>query len=258
MAAAVMKNVTGYDLVKLMCGSYGTLGVLTEVSFKLLPKPQAAGTVMITGLDDRAAVTVLSRALGSPFDVTGAAHLQKGDGGNPLTLIRCEGLPESVKYRSGRLKELLAPLLQPAADMSIETKPARNTALWKQVRDVEGLAGTDGSLWRISVKPSDGPDVVSDIAGKLDCEALYDWGGGLVWLLANAKDEEAAAVIRDAVNARGGHATLFRRNANGKGGAEAFHPEHPRIAAISQNLRRQFDPAGILNPGLMGQPALQA
>ena len=254
----VMKNVTGYDLVKLMCGSHGTLGILTEVSFKLLPRPQATGTVMVTGLDDRAAVTALLKALGSPFDVTGAAHLQKGDDGKPLTLIRCEGLPESVGYRTGRLKDMLAPMLPASAELAIESDPARNAGIWKQVRDVEPFAARKGGVWRLSVKPSDGPDVVSEIAGKLGCEALYDWGGGLVWLLADAADGEAAAVIRGAVDARGGHATLFRRNTPGNGSVETFHPEQPRIAAISQNLRRQFDPAGILNPGLMSRVSEQA
>ena len=254
----VMKNVTGYDLVKLMCGSHGTLGILTEVSFKLLPRPQATGTVMVTGLDDRAAVTALLKALGSTFDVTGAAHLQKGEDGKPLTLIRCEGLPESVGYRSGRLKDMLAPLLPASAELAIESDPARNAGIWKQVRDVEPFAARKGGVWRLSVKPSDGPDVVSEIAGKLGCEALYDWGGGLVWLLADAADGEAAAVIRGAVDARGGHATLFRRNTPGNGSVETFHPEQPRIAAISQNLRRQFDPAGILNPGLMSRVSEQA
>ena len=254
----VMKNVTGYDLVKLMCGSHGTLGILTEVSFKLLPRPQATGTVMVTGLDDRAAVTALLKALGSPFDVTGAAHLQKGEDGKPLTLIRCEGLPESVGYRTGRLKDMLAPMLPASAELAIESDPARNAGIWKQVRDVEPFAARKGGVWRLSVKPSDGPDVVSEIAGKLGCEALYDWGGGLVWLLADAADGEAAAVIRGAVDARGGHATLFRRNTPGNGSVETFHPEQPRIAAISQNLRRQFDPAGILNPGLMSRVSEQA
>ena len=254
----VMKNVTGYDLVKLMCGSYGTLGVLTEVAFKLLPRPQATGTVRINGLEDPAAVTILSAALGSPFDITGAAHLQNGPDGNPLTLIRCEGLPESVSYRTGRLKEMLAPLLPPVAELAVESDAESNTTLWKQVRDVEPFAGREGAVWRLSVKPSDGPDVVNQIAGKLDCEALYDWGGGLIWLLVNAADDMAVSVIRDAVNTRGGHATLFRRNSPADGSIKAFHPEHPRIAAISQNLRRQFDPAGILNPGLMGQPAERA
>lgn len=189
---------------------------------------------MVTGLDDRAAVTALLKALGSPFDVTGAAHLQKGEDGKPLTLIRCEGLPESVGYRSGRLKDMLAPLLPASAELAIESDPARNAGIWKQVRDVEPFAARKGGVWRLSVKPSDGPDVVSEIAGKLGCEALYDWGGGLVWLLADAADGEAAAVIRGAVDARGGHATLFRRNTPGNGSVETFHPEQPRIAAISR------------------------
>ena len=182
----------------------------------------------------------------------------KGEDGKPLTLIRCEGLPESVGYRSGRLKDMLAPLLPASAELAIESDPARNAGIWKQVRDVEPFAARKGGVWRLSVKPSDGPDVVSEIAGKLGCEALYDWGGGLVWLLADAADGEAAAVIRGAVDARGGHATLFRRNTPGNGSVETFHPEQPRIAAISQNLRRQFDPAGILNPGLMSRVSEQA
>ncbi|MCB1384483.1 MAG: FAD-binding protein [Nitratireductor sp.] len=249
----VMKNVTGYDLVKLLCGSHGTLGILTEVSFKLLPKPSTTGMLRIEGLDDATAITALTRALGSPFDVSGAAHAQTRPEGRPLTLIRVEGLPESVAYRTERLREWLAPVLPAGADIAIESDAAKTAAGWQWVRDVEGFAGKPGSVWKLSVKPTDGPGVVADIARAVDCRALYDWGGGLIWLLTPAPDAEAAPVIRGAVNARGGHATLMRRGAASDPAVPAFHPEAARIAALSQALRRKFDPAGILNPGLMGR-----
>ena len=132
----VMKNVTGYDLVKLMAGSYGTLGVLTEVAFKVLPKPEMTGVVRISGLEDASAISVLAKAMSSPFDVSGAAHLQNGGDGKPLTAIRVEGFTESIKYRTGELKKLLSPLLPTSADLAIELDENRNADLWKQIRDV--------------------------------------------------------------------------------------------------------------------------
>ncbi len=224
----VMKNVTGYDLVKLMAGAQGTLGVLTEVAFKLQAVPEAEATVVLPVADSAAAVAMLSRALGSPYDLSGAAY----DG---RVLLRVEGMAGSVAYRSAALSALIGGDIVTAAD---------SAAIWAGIRDVAAFAGRVGAIWRVSVKPTDGPVLLAALGAHVD--RVMDWGGGLVWLLVPGGDD--AVRIRGLVNRLGGHATLMR----GPADVPAFHPETAPIAALSQALRAQFDPRGILNPGLMG------
>ncbi|MCP5072006.1 MAG: FAD-binding protein [Rhodobacteraceae bacterium] len=231
----VMKNVTGYDLVKLLCGSYGTLGVLSEVAFKVLPDVETAACVQIEGLSDVEAVRALGMALGSPYEVSGAAHTPCWVDGDPVTMIRIEGFAESVTYRAAQLQALLAEF----GESSVEVDPAQVAAGWRRVRDVEGFAGGDGDVWRISVKPSDGPVVGAALDGA---QLLYDWGGGLVWA-----EVVAGTDVRGRLAGIKGHATLVR----GEGFAR-FQPEQGPLAAISAGLRAQFDPRGILNAGVMG------
>jgi len=235
----VMKNVTGYDMVKLMAGSYGTLGVLTEVALKVLPRPRATGTLLCEGLDDAAAIRVLCRALGSPYEVSGAAHLQRGQDGAPVTKIRLEGFADSVTYRAGELQKLLAD----AGRFTLETDPDRTEAGWRDIRDVAPFHGRAGDVWRLSVKPTDAPEIVAALPGA---EAVYDWGGGLVWLLV--PEGTGTTEIRQAVAQRGGHATRLRGT-----GADAFQPLPAPVAALQTGLRHRFDPRGILNPGLMAE-----
>ncbi|QPH56230.1 glycolate oxidase subunit GlcE [Pontivivens ytuae] len=231
----VMKNVTGYDLVKLMAGSHGTLGVLTEVSFKVLPRPQSTAVLLFEGLSDSDAAICMAEAMGSPFDVSGAAHLPIGLDEAPVTMIRLEGLTESVTYRAGAL----AKALRAHGTPRIETDPERTAAGWRHVRDAEPFAGKDGDVWRVSVKPSDGPQV-ADAAKAL--AHFYDWQGGLVWLLT-----EPGTDLRARLTGIPGHATLIRG-----AGQPAFHPEPAPLAKIAAELRAQFDPHAILNPGRMG------
>ncbi|WP_338549457.1 FAD-binding protein [Roseovarius phycicola] len=238
----VMKNVTGYDIVKLMAGSYGTLGVMTEVALKVLPKSHCTGVLLLEGLDDKAAIHALSRALGSPYEVTGAAHLQEGLDGTPVTMIRIEGFENSVAYRAGELQELLSEF----GEAALETDPDRTTNGWRYIRDVEPFHNQSGDVWRLSVKPSDAPDLVSRIDGA---KAIYDWGGGLVWLLL--PQDTGAEAIRTAVSETDGHATLIRGNR----AAGVFQPLAAPVAALQDGLRARFDPRGVLNPGLMGQAA---
>ena len=232
----VMKNVTGYDLAKLLCGSHGTLGVLTEVAFKLLPTPETAATLALEGLDDATAVRALSAALGSPYDVTGAAHVPGG-----ATLARIEGFGAAVAYRADRLRETLA------AFGAVEIVPD-DAARWRALRDVTAFAGREGAVWRLSLKPSAAPGVVARIA---PAAAQYDWGGGLVWLLTPETGDAGAAAIRAAVDAVGGHATLIRAGAATRRAVAPFHPEPAPVAALSAGLRARFDPHGKLNPGRM-------
>ncbi|TVQ56853.1 MAG: FAD-binding protein [Rhodobacteraceae bacterium] len=236
----VMKNVTGYDLVKLMAGSWGVLGAITEVAFKLLPIPETERLVFLDGLSDRAGVAALSAALGSPYDVTGAAHLPGG-----RTLIRIEGFETSVAYRAERLAALLAP----HGAAAIEADPATAAETWRAVRDARPAAAREGVIWRVSVKPTDGP-VLAERVASVAAPALYDWGGGLVWLVSKAEDGGAAA-IRAAAADLGGHATLIRAPDALRAKVPPFQPEKPAVAALSAAIRARFDPAGVLNPGRM-------
>jgi glycolate oxidase FAD binding subunit len=226
----VMKNVTGYDLVKLMAGAYGTLGVLTEVSFKLQAVPEAEATVVLPIADAAAAVGLLSRVLASPYDLSGAAY----DG---RVLVRLEGMAGSVAYRSAALQGLIGG--------DIVTGPD-SAAIWAGVRDVAAFHGRSGAVWRVSVKPTDGPAVVVGLTAGADF--VMDWGGGLVWLRVPQEGDAGATRLRGLVARLGGHATLVR----GPSHVVAFHPEPAPVAALTRALRAKFDPRGFLNPGLMG------
>ena len=239
----VMKNVTGYDLVKLMAGSWGTLGVLTEVALKVLPRPAATGVLLFEGLSDEGAVSALSKALSSPFEVTGAAHTQVGLDGAPVTMIRVEGSEASVEYRTGRLQAALADF----GDCAVETDPGNTAKGWAWIRDVAPFHGTDGMVWRMSVKPSDAPKIVAEFPGA---QALYDWGGGLVWLHVPTGVSLAPQKLRDVVGQHGGHVTLIRGD-----DVPAFQPLPEPLASLQRGLREKFDPRAILNPGLMDAAA---
>ncbi len=230
----VMKNVTGYDLVKLMAGSWGTLGVLSEVAFKVLPAPAAAASLSLSGLSHTRAVAAMAAALGSPFEVNGAAHLSQ----TGQTLLRIEGFAASVAYRAERLADLMAPF----GAVTVNTDAAMVCAIWRDVRDVAGFAGRAGDVWRVSVKPSDAPALAARIGG----DVIFDLGGGLIWALV-PEGSDLRARLGDFT----GHAMLIRADAATRGRIASFQPEAAPLAAIAARLRATFDPRGILNPGLM-------
>ncbi|MDB9857783.1 glycolate oxidase subunit GlcE, partial [Amylibacter sp.] len=183
--------------------------------------------VEVSGLDDVAAVAAMSAALGSPFEVSGAAH----DPDSGKTMLRLEGFTDSVTYRGERLSAVLRPF----GDVAVS-----DATDWIEVRDGVKFAGGTGDLWRISVKPSDGPKV----GGALDgAKLLYDWGGGLVWA-----EVAIGTDVRGALNGMVRHATLVR----GVGAGPVFESEVGVLARVSDGLRAQFDPRGILNAGMMG------
>lgn len=251
----VMKDVTGYDLVKLTAGAHGTLGVITQVAFKLLPRPEKTATLLLSRLSDEAAVAAMSAALGSPFDVTGAAHFPAGPDGAPVTMIRLEGFEKSVDYRAEKLREQLRPLLPSGAEAAIEAGAETTEADWRRVRDAEGFAGRPGAVWRITVKPSDGPGLLAELRAALPVEAaFYDWGGGLIWLLTAdpAGGDAGGAAVRAATDTRGGKATLLRASEETRARVSVFHPQNPVLGRLAAGLKSKFDPAGVLNPGRMG------
>jgi glycolate oxidase FAD binding subunit len=235
----VMKNVTGYDLVKLMAGSYGTLGVLTEVSLKVLPNVETAATLRFVGLDVSQSVALMSDALGSPYEITGAARTGSD------TMLRIEGFAGSVAYRTQAL-------LKKFGDAEVITDPAKHATLWQDIRDAKALAA-HGSIWRVSLRPSQTPHFLSQLQGKHSFDHALDWGGSLIWIAAKSDADVAglhAALQQDAA-LRGGHATLIKAAPDFRQTVPSFQPEAPAVAAITAGIRSRFDPRGILNAGLM-------
>ncbi|HEY8381932.1 MAG TPA: glycolate oxidase subunit GlcE [Microvirga sp.] len=243
----VMKNVTGLDLVKLMAGSWGTLGFLTEVTFKVLPKAERVSTLLFRGLDDARAVEALTAATASPYEVTGAAHVPAGDPQGANTLIRIEGFSFSVDYRLGELRRLLKRYGTPEI---LEGRGAE--ALWASVRDATLLAEPrTKAIWRVSTAPTKGPALTGLVADRIPARWFYDWAGGLVWLAVDAAGDAGAAAIRDAVRATGGHATLVRAPDEVRAMVDVFEPQGTALMRITSGIKASFDPAGVLNPGRM-------
>jgi glycolate oxidase FAD binding subunit len=245
----VVKNVTGYDLAKLVAGSYGTLVAVTEVTVKVLPRAEAERTLLLGGLDDGGAQRAMTAALNSPHEVSGAAHLPKGEnGGNaPLTLLRLEGPAPSVAARASALRSELRDF--GAAE---EAEGAASAGLWRGIRDVLCLAGDPaGALWRVSVPPSAGPALAAEVARRLDAAWFFDWGGGLVWLAVAGAGDGGAAAIRGALPRSGGHATLIRAPDALRAAVSVFEPQPPALAALTRRVKESFDPKRVLNRGRM-------
>jgi glycolate oxidase FAD binding subunit len=236
----VMKNVTGLDLVKLMCGSHGTLGVLTEVAFKVLPKPEATFTLVFDGLSDADAVAAMTAAMATPFEVTGAAHVPRGLGPGALTMLRVEGFAAQADYRATGLAAALSRFGQ--------ARRLEGEGDWSWVRDGRAFAGQEGEIWRYAVKPASGARLGAAVrAIAPTAEVIYDLAGGLVWALVPEH-----TYGREALKGLGGHATLMRGARGTKAHMPVFHPQPSAIARIETALRARFDPAGVLNPGRMG------
>ncbi|MGC1466618.1 MAG: glycolate oxidase subunit GlcE [Pseudolabrys sp.] len=249
----VVKNVTGYDLCKLLAGSWGTLAAMTDVTIKVLPKAETEATVIVSGLDDARAAQAMAAAMGSSCDVSAAAHFPDHvaswfDGlpkPEATTAFRVEGFAPSVAHR----KNALAAAMKPFSGAAILSEES-SRALWRSVREVKPFAA-DGDaarpLWRISTAPMKGHTIAAQLTPA--AQMFYDWGGGLVWVAMPFADEPDAAAIRRAVAEVGGHATLIRAPAAVRASVDVFEPQEPGIAALSKRVKESFDPKGVLNPG---------
>jgi glycolate oxidase FAD binding subunit len=259
----VVKNVTGYDLSKLIAGSYGTLAALEEVTVKVLPRPEHTQTIVLCGLEPTAAMRAMSRALSSPHEVSGAAYLPAGATAALTSLadlpgiaaLRLEGPTPSVAFRRERL------LAELAADCdSAVLEDEASTAFWRAVRDVEPLAGlVDRAVWRVSVAPSRGAELGEAIARALDATWFVDWGGGLLWVAVASNKDEAkdggAALIRSVIRGADGqgtgHATLIKGSVALRRAVPVFEPQPLALAALAARVKDSFDPRHVLNPGRM-------
>jgi glycolate oxidase FAD binding subunit len=247
----VMKNVTGFDLSKGLAGSWGTLAVITGVTFKVLPAAETEETLVLNGLDDPHGAAAMAAAMGSNCEVSSAAHLPETvsgkvlDGalrGGPVTLLRLEGFPVSV---ASRLKTL-AGHYKARTDVLPD---GLSRKLWRQIRDVTPFAdNTERPVWRVSVPPMSGHAVLEDFRQHAAADAFYDWQGGLIWIRVEGEPE--ADVLRGLVRKHGGgHATLVRASEEVRRTVPVFEPLAPELAALTWRIKAQFDPMGILNPG---------
>ena len=257
----VVKNVTGYDLCKLLAGSWGTLAVMTEVTLKVMPRPEAERTLVLRGLDDLAANRAMTAALGSPFDVSGAAHVpasglraeiggldRLGSPRQAVTLLRLEGILASASHRAASLATALA------AFGTVEIiEDSASAEVWGTIRDVQPFAagGALGAwpVWRIVCPPASGGALGQALARVNGGEVIYDWGGGLIWAALPPKGDAHAALVRQCVEAASGHATLIRASDEVRRNVDVFHPQADGLAALSERVRLSFDPKHILNRG---------
>jgi len=257
----VVKNVTGYDLCKLLAGSWGTLAVMTEVTLKVMPRPETEATLLLRGLDSAAANRVMTAALGSPFDVSAAAHVpasarrcevaaldRLGSANDALTLLRLEGIAASVRHRAASLAEALKPF----GKCELVEEAASQEA-WGAVRDVRPFAATGPlgawPVWRIVCPPASGSGLGEALARETGGEVIYDWGGGLIWAAVPPKADGQAALVRQRAGALGGHAMLVRGSIELRGMVDVFHPQPSGLRDLSERVRNSFDPRRILNRG---------
>jgi glycolate oxidase FAD binding subunit len=257
----VVKNVTGYDLSKLMAGSWGTLAVLTEVTLKVLPRPETETSILLHGLDDTVAVRAMTAAMGLPCEITGAAHLpapvaaripliEAIAAGRALTALRIEGIGASIVWRKGVLRTALKEFGETGSSAELVS---RN--LWRAIRDVTPFAASrsaaDQPLWRISTAPAKGAELARLLGTESGAHVLYDWAGGLIWALLDHSADAGAAVVRRALKAVGGHATLVRASAGVRAATAVFQPGEDALAELTKRVKESFDPQGVLNPGRM-------
>jgi len=265
----VVKNVTGYDLCKLLSGSWGTLAVMTEATLKVMPRPEVESTLLLRGLDPIAANRAMTAGLGSPFDVSAAAHLpasalrgevagldKLGSPKQAVTLLRLEGIAASVRHRAASLLQTLKPF--GAAELVEE---ADSQAAWSAIRDVQPFAanGPLGAwpVWRIVCPPASGGGLGEALVRETGGEVIYDWGGGLIWAALppkpDARPDGQAPLVRRHAGALGAHAMLVRGSVDVRREIDVFHPEPPGLVALSERVRNSFDPRRILNRGRLSR-----
>jgi glycolate oxidase FAD binding subunit len=244
----VVKNVTGYDLSKLMCGSWGTLAVLGEVTIKVMPLPETQISVGIRGLGHEEAVKAMTAALQSSAEVSAAAHVPRLAEPRPSqTMLRLEGIEASVNARAGTLKDLLKRF----GELSVlDEGPSKD--FWQGIRDVMPFSSlVEEYIWRLSVPITGGAKVMAEIGAQLDAKYYCDWGGGLIWLAVKAQPGAYAETIRNALQVSGGHATLIRAPAQVRRSVPVFEPQSRDLAELTRRVKLSFDPERVLNRSRM-------
>lgn len=260
----VVKNVTGFDLSKLMAGSWGTLAVLHEVTLKVLPRPEKTRTLLIYNAPVTQSLAIASAAAQSAHSVSGAAclpgpvaarskvsRIAAGQQAGVLCL-RVEGPEPSVAYRLEALKTLATNLHAQAEFDQLHS--ANSLEFWAEVADLSlltpgGMDDEHHHLWRLSLPPANAESVLGGLADLGASDWQLDQAGGSLWI--KTPDSIGGSPLRQSLHSHGGHATLWWAPESVRAQIEVFHPQAPALAALSQKLKTGFDPRGVLNPGRM-------
>ena len=239
----VMKNVTGYDLSKLMCGSYGRLAVLSELTLKVLPSPQTVQTICVTTDSLANAQAIVSKAFRSSVEPSGGAILPEAE--QFASYVRIEGVAVSVADRVAALKNILED------DGSITLLDADEShRLWQNITNVEQFAPVSGQVWKLSIVPSNLAQIMAELSRQSEMSYFADWAGGLVWL--NTHDPEAGSFIRTIIAGNGGgYAHLVRGDASDA--ISRFQPQPEQLSNLQARIKTAFDPLHILNRDIMGR-----
>ncbi len=254
----VVKNVTGYDMCKLQAGAYGTLSVLTELTLKVMPRPETACTILLQGMADEIAIPELSRALNTPYEVSAAAHLPAPVARRlgvaslsiclgAVTALRLEGPAPSVAYRAEAIEALLG--------RGMRLDAVETARFWTEIAEAQTLLPDWRCVWRLCPTPTFSPLVMNVLRARFAAtEGYYDWGGGLIWLSLDAGEagrDGGASAVRAATIPAGGHATLVVASDDVRATAPVFEPLQGALAALTRRVKSGFDPRGVLNPGRM-------
>lgn len=254
----VVKNVTGFDLSKLMAGSYGTLAMLSNISLRVLPVPECTLTIAVAVPKIGAAEGIFRLALHGAFETSGAAYLpqslsvrssvsQLSTMASDVVLLRLEGHETSVVARAETLSQQLV-----ADGELIRLDRDDSLSLWREIRDlVTFLPTNERQIWRIGVPPAVGPRIAAELCAVAAGETMLDWGGGLIWLSIPTQRDAAAGAVRKALSSHGGYAHLIVASEAIRGEVPVFQPLPTPIAELTRRLKHSFDPLGVLNPGRM-------
>ncbi|MCE2517683.1 MAG: FAD-binding protein [Alphaproteobacteria bacterium] len=256
----VMKNVTGYDLSKLMAGSFGTLAVMHDVTIKTMPKPEDAASLLVAAPSIEQAGAAIRAALASSFEPTAGAivppkvavfsdqkKLKEAAQNFPVAVIRVEGFAVSVKNRIDALSGLLKGhgeqmvLAKEESDL-VQAELRENTMIPPQNNRV---------TWKISCPPAVGAPLLDDILKRPNCRAYADWAGGLIWVSHPSGGDSGAEALRKLVAPHGGHVTLINAPENIRMALDVFEPQPAPLHELACRVKASFDPLGILNPGRM-------
>jgi len=259
----VVKNVTGYDLSKLVCGAYGTLVALTEITFKVLPIPEESKSLIIHNQKIESGIYFLDKSISSSNDISGAIFLPKEakipgcvmdiektfklndlkqDGS--ITAIRIEGSKNSIEQR---MENLINELKIINLNISV-LDTYQSEIFWNKVKNLEFFFSSTNSILRIVIPPSECIQLVYQLSNKF--KYFLDWGGALMWLEAFELSEEMLESIRKKVVKHGGYVTMIKNSKFLPYVEDVFTINRDRFN-ISQNIKKSFDPKRILNPGKM-------